>query len=84
MAGLPRSARLLADLPALPGTGGEAENFDLDAATLQRAGENVGAGGGHRDRSAAHGARIVDQQRDHRVAELVSCSILKTAAASGR
>src|SRR5581483_9560984 len=33
---------LLARLPALPGAGGEAEDLDLDAAALQRAGENVG------------------------------------------
>src|SRR6185437_1471210 len=32
----------LARLPAFPGAGGEAQNLDLDAATLQRARENIG------------------------------------------
>src|SRR5581483_1289333 len=58
-----------ARLPALPGAGGEAENLDLDAATLERAGENVGAGRGDRDRTSAHRAGIVEQQRHHGVAE---------------
>src|ERR1051326_2977137 len=43
----------LARLPALPGAGRKAEDLDLDAATLQRAGENVGAHRGDRDRAAA-------------------------------
>jgi hypothetical protein len=59
----------LARLAALPGAGREAEDLDLDAAAFQRAGENVGAGRGHGDRPAAHGAGIVEQQRDDRVAE---------------
>src|SRR5690348_14303142 len=58
-----------ARLPALPGAGGEAENLDLDAATLQRARQDIGAGRSHRDRAAAHRAGIVEQQRDHRIAE---------------
>jgi hypothetical protein len=65
-----RPAASLARLPALPGLGGEAEDLDLDAAALQRAGEDVGAGRGDRDRPAAHRAGIVEQQRHHRVAEL--------------
>ena len=60
----------LARLPALPGARGEAENLDLDAAALQRARQNVGAGRRHRDRAAAHRAGIVEQQRHHGVAEV--------------
>ena len=60
----------LAALAALPGPGGEAQDLGLHCAALQRAGEDVGADGGDRDRAAAHGARIVDQQRHHRVAKL--------------
>ena len=60
----------LAALAALPAAGGEAEQLDLDAAALERAREDVGAHRGDRDRPAAHRARVVDQQRDHRVAEL--------------
>ncbi len=63
--GEPRLARL----PALPGARGEAENLDLDAAALQRAREDVGAGRRHRDRAAAHRTGIVEQQRHHGVAE---------------
>ena len=72
-AGLGRLAGLqpgFARLPALPGARGEAEDLDLDAAALQRAGENVGAGRGDGDRPAAHRAGIVEQQRHHRVAEI--------------
>ena len=61
---------LLARLPALPGPRGEAEDLDLDAAALQRARQDVGAGRRHRDRPAAHRAGIVEQQRHHRVAEV--------------
>src|SRR5450759_4640039 len=50
---------LLARLPALPGARGEAEDLDLDAAALERARQDVGAGGGDRDRAPAHGAGIV-------------------------
>src|SRR3954468_25078471 len=49
----------LARLPALPGARGEAEYLDLDAAALQRAGEDVGAGRRDRDRAPAHRAGIV-------------------------
>jgi len=59
-----------ARLPALPRAGGEAENLDLDAAALQRARQNVGAGRGHRDRTTAHRAGIVDQQGHHGIAEI--------------
>ena len=59
----------LARLPALPGARGEAEDLDLDAAALQRARQDVGAGRRHRDRPAAHRAGIVEQQGHHRVAE---------------
>ena len=61
---------MLARLPALPGARGEAEDLDLDAAALERARENVGAGRRDRDRTAAHRAGIVEQQRHHRVAEI--------------
>ena len=60
----------LARLPALPGPRREAEDFDLDAAALQRARQYVGTGGGDGDGAAAHRAGIVDQQGDHRVAEV--------------
>ena len=63
--GKPRLTRL----SALPGARGEAEDLDLDATTLQRARQNVGAGRSHRDRAAAHRAGIVEQQRHHGVAE---------------
>ena len=72
-AGIGRLAGLqprLARLAALPGARGEAEDLDLDAAALERAGEDVGAGRGDRDRAAAHRAGIVEEQRHHRVAEL--------------
>ena len=70
LAGLPRGEPLLARLPALPGARREAQDLDLDAAALERARQDVGAGRGDRDRAAAHRARIVEQQRHHRVAEL--------------
>ncbi len=60
---------MLARLAALPGPRGEAEDLDLDAAALERARQDVGAGGGDRDRAAAHRAGIVQQQRHHGVAE---------------
>ena len=63
--GQPRLARL----PALPGPRGEAQNFHLDAAALQRARQDIGAGRRHRDGTAAHRAGIVQQQRHHGVAE---------------
>ena len=59
----------LARLAALPGARGEAEDLDLDAAALQRARQDVGAGRGDRDRAAAHGAGIVEEQRHDGVAE---------------
>ena len=54
LCGLSVGEPALARLSALPGAGGEAEDFDLHRATLQRAGENIGAHGRHRDRAAAH------------------------------
>jgi hypothetical protein len=56
-------------LTALPGARGEAEDFDLHAATFQRARQNIGRHRSDGDRPAAHRARIVDQQRHDRVAE---------------
>src|SRR5262245_4330799 len=44
----------LSRLPALPGPRGEAEDFYLDPAALQRARENVGAGRSDRNGAAAH------------------------------
>src|SRR5579883_3207379 len=67
---LPRANPLLARLPTLPGAGGETEDLHLDAAALERAGEDIGAHSGDRDRPSAHGAGIVDQQRHNRVAEI--------------
>ena len=61
---------VLARLPALPGARGEAEDLDLDAAALERARQDVGAGRRDRDRPAAHRAGIVEQQRHHGVAEV--------------
>src|SRR5471030_681919 len=43
-----------ARLSALPGAGGEAENLHLDAAALERARQNIGAGRRDRDRASAH------------------------------
>ena len=57
-------------LTALPCSRREAEDLDLDAATLQCAGQNIGAGGGDRNRTAAHRSRIVDEQGHDRIAEL--------------
>ena len=71
--GLARTAGLepgLAALAALPGAGGEAEDLDLDAAALERAGKDVAADRRDGDRAAAHRAGIVDQQRHHGVAEI--------------
>jgi hypothetical protein len=72
-AGIGRAAGFepgLAALAALPGAGGEAEDLDLDAAALQRAGEDVAADRRDGDRAAAHRAGIVEQQRHHGVAEI--------------
>src|SRR5450759_4019218 len=59
-----------ARLAALPGPCREAKNFDLDAATLQGAGQNIGAGGGDRDRPPAHRAGVINEQAHHRIAEI--------------
>ena len=67
---LQRVQPCLARMPALPGARGEAEDLDLDAAALERAGENIGAAGRDHDGPPAHRAGIVEQQRDHGVAEL--------------
>ena len=64
--GEPRLARL----PALPGPRGEAQDLDLDAAALERARQDVGAAGCDHDGTTAHGARIVEQQRDDGVLEV--------------
>src|SRR5262249_26533479 len=60
----------LARLAALPCPRGESEDLDLDAAAFERAGEDIGASRRHRDRASAHRAGIVEQQRDHGVAEI--------------
>src|SRR5689334_183287 len=59
----------LPTLPAFPAARREAEDFGLDATPFQRPCKNVGADGGDRDWPTAHRSRIVDQQRDYRVAE---------------
>src|SRR5262249_46485799 len=46
----------LARLATLPHTGGEAEDLDLHAATLERARQDVAGHRGDRDRPAAHRA----------------------------
>src|SRR5581483_8431719 len=63
-AGIGRLARgkpMLARLPALPRARREAEDLYLHAAALQRARQDVGAGGGDGDRATAHRAGIVEQ-----------------------
>ena len=70
LAGLAGLQPLLARLAALPGPRGEAEDLDLDAAALQRAGQDVGARRRDRDRAPAHRAGVVEKERDHRVAEV--------------
>ena len=57
-------------LATLPGFCREAEDLHLHTAALQSARQNIGAGGSHSDWPAAHGARIVDEQCYHRIAEL--------------
>ena len=47
-------------LPAFPRTGGKAQNLYLHAATLQGAGQHIGADGRDRDRATAHRAGIVE------------------------
>ena len=61
---------MFAGLSALPGSGGEAEDLHLDAAAFQRSRQNVGASRRDRDGTPAHRSGIVDQQRDHGVAEI--------------
>ena len=56
-------------LPAFPCAGGEAQNLGLHPAAFEGAGHDIGTDCGDTDRAAAHRARIVDQERDHRVAE---------------
>src|SRR5579884_2656188 len=58
-----------ARLPTLPCSCRKPQDFDLDPAALKSAGQDVGASRRHRDRPAPHRARIVDQQRNHRVPE---------------
>src|SRR5205807_5640501 len=54
----------------LPGAGRKTQNLDLDPATLQRASQNIDAAGSDGDRAPAHRARIIDEQRHYRIAEL--------------
>ena len=67
---LARTDPALPRLAAFPGLGGEAEDLDLHAATLQRARQNVGTSGGNGNRTPAHGSRVVQKQRHDRVAEI--------------
>src|ERR1700722_7818635 len=67
--GLPGLKPRLARLSAFPGAGREAKYLDLDAATFERARENVRASRRDRDRTAAHRTGIVYQQRHGSIAE---------------
>src|SRR5204863_9252362 len=67
---LARRKPLLARLASLPGARGEAEDLDLHAAALERAREDVGAAGRDHDRTAAHGAGVIEHERHDGVAEL--------------
>src|SRR5690606_37673629 len=69
--GLAAGEPFLAPLPAFPRAGGEAEDLDLDPAALERARHDVGADRGDTDRPSAHRARVVDQQGDDGVLELL-------------
>ncbi len=53
-AGFAGGEPFLARLAAFPRARGEAEDFNLHAAALQRARQDIGAHGGHRNRPAAH------------------------------
>ena len=68
--GLPAFSQSSRDAPPFQARVVKPRISDLDPAALQRAGQDVGADRGHHDRPAAHRAGIVDQQGDHRVAEL--------------
>ena len=59
-----------AGLAALPRLGGEAKDLDLHTTAFQGSGKDVGAGRGHCYRTSAHGAGVVDQQRDDCIAEI--------------
>ena len=60
----------LAREPALPGPRGKAQDLDLDVDPLQRARHHVRGDRGDGNRPAAHGPRVVDEQRHHGVAKL--------------
>src|SRR3546814_9884085 len=71
-AGVRRPARgepRLARLTALPGPRRETQNLGLDPTAFERARENIRRDRRDPDRPPAHRARIVDQQRHHRIAE---------------
>ncbi len=56
-------------MAAFPGAGGKAQDLDLDVATLQRAGQNIGADRGDGNRPPAHRAGVIQQQGHTGVAE---------------
>ena len=68
--GLPGFHPFLPRLAALPGARREAQDLHLHTTTLQGAGHDVGAHGRDGDGAPAHGARVVEQQGHHRVAEV--------------
>src|SRR4051794_38892582 len=57
-------------MPAAPLARRETQDLDLDATALERAREHVRAERRHHDGAAAHGARVIEQQRDDGVLEV--------------
>ena len=55
--------------PAFPSFRGKAKNFDLHLTAFQRARQNIGANRGNRNRAAAHGSGIIQQQSHAGVAK---------------
>ena len=58
-----------AGLAALPGLGGEAQNFNFHAAALEGSGEDVSTGCGNGYGTTTHGTGIIEQQGHHGIAE---------------
>ena len=72
-----------ARLPAFPGLGRKAEDLDLDAAAFQCARQDFRATRRDHDRPTAHGAGVVDQQRDDGVLEVRIALALETQRRHG-